>query len=230
MRLDDELRGSIRNRLQAWPVQRIDAPGLHHAAVVLTLVDAGFGAGLPGFASHAAWSDDAALLLTRRAARLNRHAGQWSLPGGRIDAGESPTDAALRELQEELGLVLDAGAVLGVLDDYATRSGYVITPIVAWGGATAELRPDPAEVARVHRIPLAELLRDDAPILDAPHPAASDPAPPHRQPGQPVLRMPLGERWVAAPTAAVLYQFREVCLLDRPTRVAHFDQPRFTWR
>ena len=46
----------------------------------------------------------------------------------------------------------------------------------------------------------------------------------------PVLRMPVGERWIAAPTAAFLYQFREVVLLDRATRVAHFDQPFFAWR
>ena len=109
--------------------------------------------------------------------------------------------------------------MLGRLDDYATRSGYVITPVVVWAGDARTAVPNPAEVASVHRIPVSELLRADAPILNQVRGAA-----------HPVLRMPLGTRWIAAPTAAFLYQFREVCLLDRPTRVAHFDQPHFAWR
>ena len=126
------------------------------------------------------------------------------------------------ELHEELGLQLPPTSVLGQLDDYTTRSGYVITPFVLWAalGSEPALTLDPAEVASAHRIPLTELLRADAPLLD----------PPHAGHHQPVLRMPLGAHWVAAPTAAVLYQFSEWCLHGRPTRVAHFDQPRFTWR
>lgn len=203
-------------------MQARDATGLRHAAVALVLVDAGFGADLPGFARHARWSDDAAFLLTRRATTLASHAGQWALPGGRIDAGETAEAAALRELHEELGLRLPSSNVLGRLDDYTTRSGYVITPFVVWAaaGAGPALTLDPAEVASAHRIPLTELLRQDAPLLD----------PPHEGHHHPVLRMPLGDHWVAAPTAAVLYQFCEWCLHGRPTRVAHFDQPRFTWR
>lgn len=220
MQRDEALRQALQARLQASPALTIDDPALRRAAVVLAVVDAGFGAGLPGFATHARWSGDAALLLTRRAARMNRHAGQWALPGGRIDVGEAPQDAALRELHEELGLLLPPQDVLGRLDDYATRSGYVITPFVVWGGAAPDLKPDPAEVAGAHRIPLAEFLRADAPLLDPPHPGHE----------HPVLRMPLGDNWVAAPTAALLYQFAQQCLLGRPMRVAHFDQPRFTWR
>lgn len=203
-------------------MQARDATGLRHAAVALVLVDAGFGADLPGFARHPRWSDDAAFLLTRRATTLASHAGQWALPGGRIDAGETAEAAALRELHEELGLRLPSSNVLGRLDDYTTRSGYVITPFVVWAaaGAGPALTLDPAEVASAHRIPLTELLRQDAPLLD----------PPHEGHHHPVLRMPLGDHWVAAPTAAVLYQFCEWCLHGRPTRVAHFDQPRFTWR
>jgi hypothetical protein len=63
------------------------------------------------------------------------------------------------------------------------------------------------------------MLRDDAPLLN--HVKGAE---------HPVLRMPVGERWIAAPTAAFIYQFREWCLLDRPTRVAHFDQPVFAWK
>ena len=222
MHRNDNLRLSIQQRLQQTPVHSVADTDLRRAAVALVLVDAGFGAGLPGFAQHPDWSDEAAFLLTRRATTLSSHAGQWALPGGRIDAGETAAAAALRELQEELGLQLPAGSVLGRLDDYTTRSGYVMTPFVVWAeiGPEPALRPDPAEVASAHRIPLSELLRADAPIID----------PPHEGHDQPVLRMPLGEHWVAAPTAAVLHQFSEWCLHGRPTRVAHFDQPRFTWR
>ena len=86
-------------------------------------------------------SGGAAFLLCRRAAGLNRHASQWALPGGRLDDGETPTVAARRETDEELGVDLGADAVLGLMDDYATRSGYVITPVVLWGGGRTELRP-----------------------------------------------------------------------------------------
>jgi mutator protein MutT len=187
--------------------------------VALGLTEAGFGPDLDDLPQAACWQADPALLLTRRAAALRAHAGQWALPGGRVDPGESPEQAALRELDEEVGLQPGAGAVLGRLDDYATRSGYVITPVVVALGDARALQPNPAEVASVHRIPVSELLRADAPILNQVNGAA-----------HPVLRMPLGTRWIAAPTAAFLYQFREVCLLDRPTRVAHFDQPRFAWQ
>ncbi len=188
--------------------------------MALALVQAGHGAGLSGFGQQAAWSEAPALLLTRRPAHMRRHAGQWALPGGRIDEGETPEQAVLRELQEELGLAFGPGEVLGRLDDYPTRSGFVITPLVVWAGAAREIHPAPEEVASVHRIPLTEFLRADAPMLDAPHEAG----------GPPVLRMPLADNWVAAPTAAMIYQFREVLLLGNDTRVAHFDQPRFTWR
>lgn len=216
----DKLRQTLTQRLHSYPARAIEPGELRRAAVALAVVDAGLGADLPGFVAHGHWSTDAAFVLTRRAARMNRHAGQWSLPGGRIDADETPLLAALRELQEEVGLVVGTADVLGTLDDYATRSGFVITPYVVWAGSAPTLTPDPNEVAGAHRIPFTELLRDDAPILDPPH-AGFD---------QPVLRMPLGEHWVAAPTAAILYQFAQQCLLDRPMPVAHFDQPRFTWK
>lgn len=220
MQLNEALRRSIGQRLSTWTVEPVDAAERPRAAVALVLLQAGLGADLPGFPAPPAWSDEAALLLTRRPHHMTRHAGQWALPGGRLDAGETPEQAALRELSEEVGLALPPAAVLGRLDDYATRSGFVITPVVVWGGVAEVLDPAPAEVASVHRVPLHEFLRDDAPLLD----------PPHEPGGPPVLRMPLADSWVAAPTAALIYQFREVLLLGRPTRVAHFDQPRFTWR
>ena len=217
-RNDEVLRAQLTQRLRSFAVQTLPA-GAQHAAVAVVVADEGRGAELSGPSPSAGWSDRAALLLTRRADHLRRHAGQWALPGGRIDAGETPEQAALRELHEEVGLALDASAVLGRLDDYATRSGYVITPVVLWAGRAPMLHPNPAEVASVHRVPFSEWLRPDAPILEST---------PHSE--HPVLKMPLGDAWVAAPTAAFIYQFRELCLLERPTRVAHFDQPTFAWR
>jgi 8-oxo-dGTP pyrophosphatase MutT (NUDIX family) len=209
----------LRQRLAAFAVQAIEPAGRRHAAVAVAVTEAGFGADVQGTPVHAQWSDATALLLTRRAATLSAHAGQWAMPGGRIDDGESPEAAALRELLEEIGLSLPSDAICGRLDDYATRSGYVITPVVVWAGPARELVPNPAEVASIHRIPASELLRNDAPLLN--HVKGAE---------HPVLRMPVGERWIAAPTAAFIYQFREWCLLERDTRVAHFDQPYFAWR
>ncbi len=181
-----------------------DAP-LKHAAVVITLVDSDR---VPG---------SIAFLLTRRAPKLRAHAGQWALPGGRCDAGETAVDAALRELHEELGLALPHAQVLGVLDDYPTRSGYLMTPVIAWCDDAAALRPNPAEVASVHRFTLAEI-----------HPSLFEFVR-IRQSDRPVVRIPLGGRIVNAPTAALLYQFSE--LLDgRVTRVAHLEQPVVAWR
>ncbi len=221
LQADDRLREVLRRRLQAFELHEVEATstGLRHAAVVLAVTESGHGAELPGLPQHVQWRTDAALLITRRASSLRRHAGQWALPGGRVDPGETTEAAALRELHEETGLLLPASALLGRLDDYVTRSGYRITPWVAWAGMAAGMQPNPAEVERIHRLPVQELLRADAPLLDTPGPG------PH-----PVLRMPVGEHWIAAPTAALLYQFREVCILGRATRVDHFDQPAFAWQ
>jgi 8-oxo-dGTP pyrophosphatase MutT (NUDIX family) len=219
MRLDASLRDTVTRHLARWPVQRA-AHGEHrHAAVAVALCQEGTGAHLPGVATPPTWSDEAALILTRRATTLGNHPGQWALPGGRVDAGESPRQAALRELAEEVGLLVSADAVLGELDDYVTHSGFVITPVVVWAGEARDLAANPDEVASIHRIPVGEFMRDDAPLLE-----------PSEDPARPVLRMPVGQGWIAAPTAAVLYQFREVCIAGRATRVAHFEQPLFARR
>ncbi|HXZ63559.1 MAG TPA: CoA pyrophosphatase [Streptosporangiaceae bacterium] len=158
------------------------------------------------------------LLITRRARGLSSHAGQWALPGGRRDPGESAEDAALRELHEETGLQLAADAVLGLLDDYVTRSGYVMTPVVVWGGAPPrQLAGAETEVSRVYQIPLADL--DVEPeLLTVPESDA------------PVIRLPLLDRYVHAPTAAIIYQFCQVALHGAERRVAHFDAPAYLWR
>lgn len=217
--LDSGLQASVSGNLDNFPQAAVEDQKLKQAAVAVVLVNASEDPGLNGLT----WSESdlrhAAVLLTRRSARLNKHAGQWALPGGRIDAGETPVVAAIRELHEEVGLELDHSHVLGQLDAYPTRSGFNITPVILWGGDAGEPVANPDEVASIHRIPVRELLREDAPILE------NIPESEH-----PVLKMPIGNSWIAAPTAAVLYQFREVALLGKHTRVAHFEQPYFAWR
>jgi len=162
--------------------------------------------------------DVRSLLITRRAAGLRSHAGQWALPGGGRDAGESAEDAARRELREETGVQVGRGDVLGLLDDYVTRSGYLITPVVVWGGPVSPAMSGPAsEVARIHVIPLADL--DVAPrLLRIPESES------------PVIQLPLLGRYLHAPTAAIIYQFCQVALHGRTIRVAHFEQPVFAWK
>jgi 8-oxo-dGTP pyrophosphatase MutT (NUDIX family) len=193
-------RHHTHTALSRFARRPLDRPDLKPAAVGITLV-----------------SDGEAFLLTRRAATLRGHAGQWALPGGRTDPGEDPGAAARRELAEELGLVLDADAELGLLDDYATRSGYLITPVVLWADGDPVLRPNPVEVSEVHRVPL-ELVDVEPRFVTIPESDA------------PVIQLPLLGRYVHAPTAAVLHQFREVVLQGRATRVAHLEQPVFAWR
>jgi 8-oxo-dGTP pyrophosphatase MutT (NUDIX family) len=181
-------------------------PALKRAAVAIALVEADDAA------------DGTALLLTLRAAGLRAHRSQWALPGGRCDEGETQVQAALRELHEELGLHLQAGDVLGLLDDYPTRSGYLITPVVVWAGDRASLSPNPAEVASVHHIALDGIARDDA--FDF----VAIPESTRR-----VIRFRHDGRFIHAPTAALIYQFREV-LAGRDTRVAELEQPVFAWK
>jgi 8-oxo-dGTP pyrophosphatase MutT (NUDIX family) len=188
------------------------APALKRAAVAIALVAA-------GDASGANASGATALLLTRRAADLRAHGSQWALPGGRCDAGETPAQAALRELHEEVGLGLAPDAVLGLLDDYPTRSGYVITPVVIWGGGRLDPQPAPDEVVAVYRVGLHQLQRADSPRFIA------IPESP-----RPVVQIPLGNDLIHAPTGAVLLQLRWLCLEGRHDAVDELEQPMFAWK
>lgn len=208
----------ICSNLKQLEVLRHGGEDLRRAAVAVAIVDLAFGAGVYGLPVTEHRSSEPALVLTRRASRLRKHAGQWAFPGGRCDQGESTEDAALRELSEEVGLTLNSDSIVGRLDDFTTRSGFIISPVVVWAGPGVELFPNPAEVASIHRIPIAELMRKDAPIL---HETSAG--------ENPILMMPVGDSWIAAPTAAILYQFREVAILGNDVRVAHYDQPFFAW-
>ncbi|MGA9872509.1 MAG: CoA pyrophosphatase [Rhodococcus sp. (in: high G+C Gram-positive bacteria)] len=161
---------------------------------------------------------DRRMLLTKRPARLRAHPGQFALPGGRIDPGETPEQGCLRELEEELGLRVEPSALLGRLDDYCTRSGYVITPFVVWvGDRLHDVVPNPAEVAEVYEVTPNEL-DIDVRFVGIPE---SD---------RPVVQWPFRDTLVHAPTGAIVHQFREVVLHGRHTRVADFEQPVFAWR
>ena len=199
-------RTELADRCRAFPRLAYEGPELKPAAVAITLVEAGDGSG------------ETAFLLTRRAAELRAHAGQWALPGGRCDAGETLQEAALRELHEELGVLLPPENILGVLDDYASRSGYAIAPVVAWLDDPAALAPNPSEVASVHLIRLDQIAREDAVSFET-----------IAESVRPLIRLNIGDHDIHAPTAALVYQLREL-IAGRVTRVADLEQPVFAWR
>ena len=235
---DDALRERITDNIARHTRRVLALDERRHAAVAIVVVDSTVGEDrvdpysfdaesmrtIPGGAQGLDGrmvdvSGGAAFLLCRRAAGLNRHASQWALPGGRLDEGESAIDAALRELDEELGVLIGADGVLGLLDDYPTRSGYVITPVVVWGGGHLDLQPHAGEVLAAYRVGLHQLCRDDSPrFIDIPE---SD---------RPVVQVPLGNDLIHAPTGAVLVQFRWLGLEGRDDPVDGFEQPVFAWK
>lgn len=199
-------RNSVRSALEGFERIAVQAGEVRgRSAVVLALV--------PG-----EQPGETAFVLTRRSSRLRAHKGQWALPGGRLDPGESTHAAGLREFREEIGIQLGPECILGELDDYLTRSGYCITPLVVWAADRPfEPIPNPDEVASVHLIPVQDI-DVEARFIEIPE---SD---------RPVVQIPLLGSFIHAPTGALLHQFREVVLHGRSTRVAHFEQPVFAWK
>lgn len=157
------------------------------------------------------------VVLTRRSAQLKRHPGQWAFPGGKVEEGESEEACARRECREEIGLELSADDLLGRLDDFETRSGFVISPFLYWHDGRPRFVVDEHEVASVHEVPWAHFDQPGVPRWRR----AED--------GRSLMAMPIGTGWVHAPTAAILFQaFKLVWRLEW-TVVRAAEQPRFAW-
>ena len=199
------LENHVRSNLSEFNDLRQSSEGKKQAAVAITICE---------------FESESSVVVTRRSSKLKEHSGQWALPGGRVDENETFIAAALRELEEEVNIKVEHEAVVGTLDDYVTRSGYVITPIVIFADLKKnQIVGNPSEVASVHFFSFAELNRKDSPTLET-----------IPQSDRQVLSMNYLDDRIYAPTAAMLYQFREVAILGRATRVLDFDQPLFAWR
>jgi len=203
---DAAIHAKMQKRLVNFRRNAIVDPGLTPAAVAIVISPSRLSGGL-------------SFLLTLRASRLSKHGGQFALPGGRVDSGESSVEAAARELKEELNV--DSDSVIGLLDDYATRSGFCITPVVFWCSQLNTLKANPDEVAKVFHVPVADLGSEKNPVI------ARIPESP-----RPVLSVILDtiDYEVFSPTAAILHQFHEVLVIGNETRVADYDQPVFAWK
>ncbi len=198
----DALRRRIEGHLAGFDRIALDVGDRRRAAVAVVV---------------APTPDGPAFALTRRALHMRRGAGNYALPGGNVDPDEDPIDAALRETQEELGVTLTRAAVLGLLDDFVTLGGHVVTPVVMLSDKPVTLIPNPDEVHDAWLVPLTDLDHPRAPRREA-----------HPDGGPSVLRMFARGSWINPPTAAWLYQFREVCLHGRPCRTDAIGQPNWT--
>ncbi|MBM7366667.1 NUDIX hydrolase [Gordonia hydrophobica] len=200
----DITRQVAQERVEHWDRRVIVDPEgrLRRSAVAITVVRRG---------------DTHGIYIARRPATLRNHSYQFALPGGRLDPGETTTQAALRELHEEIGIDLGDDAVLGLLDDYETRSGYLMTPVVCWVDDDPAVTPSPDEVHQLFFVTFDELRRP--PIF------SSIPESPRT-----LVALNIAGTVVHAPTAAVIYQFAEAVLAGRATRVHDLEQPVFAWK
>ena len=205
---NDEFKALVSSRCLSFERQEVSvSQPLKRAAVAVTIVAAGDG------------SNRAAFILTERPGTMRNHAGQYALPGGRCDEGETASQAALREIEEEIGLSIPESEVMGTLDDFVSRSGYLITPIVVWAPRSETLTLNPEEVAYAHRIPFDGFVTEESVSFVS-----------IKESSRPVIRIRLmGDDHLHAPTAAILYQFGEL-LHGRVSRVSEFEQPVFAWR
>lgn len=235
---DEALRDRLTANLTQRPAATHPLDGRRHAAVGVVVIDSDAElhgddptemdrltmiSDIPGVDTESltglvdGTAGGAAIILTRRGSRLSSHSNQWALPGGRIDPGETPLEAAMREISEEINLEVTEADLLGQLDDYPTRSGYVISPFVFWAPSNAEPVANPDEVASIHRIAIREL-RADPRFVTIP------------ESERPVIQVPIGGDLIHAPTGAVIHQFRAVAYDGLDVSVDEYEQPVFAWK
>ncbi len=197
-----DLRRRIAENLARFERRTLEIEGRRQAAVAIVL---------------APTEDGLSYALTRRALHMRRGAGNYALPGGNFEPGEDAVTAALRETSEELGIQLLPDAVLGLLDDFLTLGGHVVTPVVVWSHVSLTLAPNPDEVHEAWFARVEDLNHPEAPRME-----------PHPEGGPDILRMFAGRDWLNPPTAAWLYQFREVALHGRTARIDQVGMPAWT--
>lgn len=140
------------------------------------------------------------LLLTRRALHLRHHPGQISFPGGRIEAGETAVEAALRETEEEVGITRAKVQILGSLPAMSTSTGFVVSPWLGLLSTPPKLRLQSAEVAAAFNLPLSYALSNE-------YRQQRWFSQPYRQ--QQLHFLPFQNQLIWGATAAILHQLAE---------------------
>ncbi|MEC8975088.1 MAG: CoA pyrophosphatase [Actinomycetota bacterium] len=201
----EDLRERITSNLKNHPTVTHERVDLRRAAVAVAVAPQENG--------------QSGFILTRRSRNLQTHSHQYALPGGKIDVGETQEQTVLREVHEEIGIRAETNEILGYLDDYVTRSGFIITPIVLWIPDLQNLKPEPGEVDEIFIIGFDELFRPDSPRwVKIPESKKL------------VLQLPLRNRLIHAPTAALIYQVREIGIQGNLIRTDEIEEPVWAWR
>lgn len=143
LRFDGAAAERLRQLLASRPADELEMPELRRACVVIPLVRRG---------------DDWALIFMRRSDEMRVHKGQVAFPGGAVEEGESLEEAALREMEEEIGVDRAGVALIGRLDDVITRTGFLVAPFVGIVPAVAAYQLAAAEVTEVFEVPVSALL------------------------------------------------------------------------
>ncbi|MGK2859476.1 MAG: NUDIX hydrolase [Thermoanaerobaculia bacterium] len=140
----------LRKELKTRPADQIDLPLLKRASVMIPLIPIDGG-----------WQ----LLFSRRSPELSVHSGQISFPGGGVTKGEAFVDAAIREMEEEVGIDRSLVEIIGRLDDVVTRSGFIVAPFVGILATRPEYVLQESEVDEIFEVPIETLLAEGNPEI-----------------------------------------------------------------